>query len=94
MFLASSAAYAVAVAGIKQAFRVYEVACQDQPKLLIAACSELALHPDRDRGLNVRIEALQGEPACSQVHRLMAIWQMAPVPCTRCLRANAFGLHN
>ena len=48
-------------AGIQQAFKVHEVACQDQPKLLIATCSELALHPDRNCCLDVRMQALQGE---------------------------------
>lgn len=48
-------------AGIQQAFKVHEVACQGQPKLLIATCSELALHPDRNCSLDVRMEALQGE---------------------------------
>ena len=97
MLLASPAAYPGAAAGIKQAFRVYEVACQDQPKLLIAACSELALHPDRDCSLNVRIEALQGNPSCPQANGLMAIWQVTSVSRTLCLKrfdANAFDLHS
>lgn len=61
-FSAADEMVAAAGAGIQQAFKVHEVACQDQPKLLIATCSELALHPDRNRSLDVRMEALQGEP--------------------------------
>lgn len=47
--------------GIQQAFKVYEIACEDQPKLLIATCSDLVLHPDRNCSLDVRMEALQGD---------------------------------
>ncbi|KAK9821349.1 hypothetical protein WJX74_001698 [Apatococcus lobatus] len=50
--------------GVQQAFQVYEAACKDQPKLLIAACSDLALHPDRNCTLDVRMEALKAIHRC------------------------------
>ncbi len=71
--------------GIQQAFRVFEAACENRPLLLLAGCSDVALDPDKNCSLDIRIEALQGDNL--QCHLFLLAGRLV-VRCLHCISSS------